>query len=83
MLLIFGEREYVHTRDTGTFFCQTCREWREYAYLIRRFYFTLFFIRTFVPTSDPTEYVQCLSCSNAFDITALRYNPDNRPVASE
>lgn len=79
MIIVFGEREHVHTRNTSTFFCQSCRDWREYAYQIRRSYFTLFFIRTGVPTGKPVEYVQCLSCGNRFDITALRYNPGNPP----
>lgn len=76
MLIIFGEKESVRTRDRGEFFCRSCNAWRPYAYQIRQYYLMLFFIRTGVPTSAATEYVQCLGCGNHFDIAALRYNPD-------
>ena len=76
MLIIFGEKEHLRTRDRGEFFCRSCNAWRPYAYQIRQCYFTLFFVRTPIPTSAATEYVQCLGCGNHFDIAALRYNPD-------
>lgn len=78
MFIIFGQCEHVETRDTGTFFCPVCHGWQSYAYRVRRAWFTLFFIRTGLPTSAPVEYVECLSCGNTFDITALRYNPGDR-----
>jgi hypothetical protein len=75
MIIIFGEKEYVRTRDRGEFYCRSCNAWRPYAYQIRQRYLTLFFIRTWIPTRRATEYVRCLACGNHFDITALRYNP--------
>jgi hypothetical protein len=82
MLIIFGEREHIRTRDGGSFYCQSCSEWRTYAYRIRQHYFTLFYVRTGIATSRPIEYVECLTCHNRFGVSAIRCNPGMRPPRS-
>ena len=73
--IIFGTRGINSTRDSGTFYCPSCRADRQYRHRVARRFFTLYFI-PLIPLDKLGEYVECGTCMTTFKPEVLHL--DNR-----
>ncbi|MQA82102.1 MAG: zinc-ribbon domain-containing protein [Streptosporangiales bacterium] len=70
-MLIFGwASRWTKTHDGGTFECPTCGRTRQWAKIVLRNWFTLFFI-PLIPGKVRDEGVECLECKTRFEAGVL------------
>lgn len=65
MVIIWGSKGKIKTKEQGQFHCPVCRGIRRYQLKEIGKYFTLYFVPLF-KTNTEVVYVECQSCGLAF-----------------
>lgn len=74
VMIIFGTRGVTTTPQRGEFHCPTCNTTRNYGLKRVRRFFTLYFI-PLIPLDKLGEYVECISCKDAYKPSVLEHDP--------
>lgn len=77
MFIIWGSRNRERKINNGNFNCPDCGARRQYEHKQVKSWFTLYWIPIF-PTGTLAEYIQCNTCSNAYDVGVLEYDPEKK-----
>ncbi len=70
-MILIGTMNLTRTRETGQFYCPTCRCAQEYRLRSRRPFLTLYFIPV-VPIGAAEWFVDCRGCRDKWDPTVLQ-----------
>jgi len=73
-MIIFGWRGVTFSAGSGSFFCPSCADQRDFDKKSVRQFFTLYFI-PIIPLQKLGEYVQCRSCRKQFRPEVLGFDP--------
>lgn len=71
-MIFFGSKSRQREIASGEFDCPNCQEKRNYKQMRSSVFFTLYFIPIF-PIRQLGEFVECGSCSQAFQLDVLNY----------
>ena len=82
-MILIGTMDWASTRLKGVFDCPNCSSAQNFRLRASRPFLTLYFI-PFIPIGGVREYVQCMSCKNAFEPLILSNHmlPDSAAGAS-
>lgn len=86
-MIIFGTRGLKSRKESGTFYCPSCRAQQSYAWIRVRRWFTLYFI-PLIPLAVAGEYIECHNCTGTYDVRSLKwgaadYDADHRRSEAE
>ena len=81
-MILIGTMNLTRTRETGQFYCPTCKSTQDYRLRARRPFLTLYFIPV-IPIGGAEVFVDCRGCGDKWDMTVLQMDKQTHEAIQE